>query len=121
LKLAQEEGVEAEAYKNGRGGCLQVGQFRHSINVRAILAHFDSWTMPRLFASAAEALKENGVVIVEEMDRVHAIFMSRFKDFIVENPKPEELSLSIYAGYDVVKGYLRTFIRVRDWKSVTLP
>ena len=88
----------------------------------AILVHFDSWALPKLFASAAEALREDGVVIVEEMDRTHVIFMSRFKEFIVENPKPEALSISVHAGYDPVKGsYLRNYIRVKDWEAVTLP
>ncbi len=122
LKFAEEEGVRAKAYKMDAIEAYKLGRFNLVLMYGAILAHFDSWALPRLFASAAETLRENGVVIVEEMDRTHAIFMSRFKEFIVENPKPEALSISVHAGYDPVKGsYLRNYIRVRDWEAVTLP
>ena len=122
LKFAKEERIKAKAYRMDAIEAYKLGRFDLVLMYGAILAHFDSWALPRLFASAAEALRENGVVIVEEMDRIHAIFMSRFKEFIVENPKPEALSISVHAGYDPVKGsYLRNYIRVKDWEVVTLP
>ncbi|RLE66576.1 MAG: hypothetical protein DRJ38_01395 [Thermoprotei archaeon] len=122
LKFAKEKGVKAKAYKMDAVEAYRLGRFDLVLMYGAILAHFDSWALPRLFASAAEALEEKGVVVVEEMDRVHVIFMSKFKEFIVENPKPEALSISVHAGYDPVKGsYLRNYIRVKDWEVVTLP
>ena len=88
----------------------------------AMFPHFDSWNMCRLLASAAEAMKDEGVVVVEELDRVDMIFRTGFREVILENPNPEELSISVHVGYDVVRGaYKRCFMRLRDLEHVEMP
>ena len=51
-----------------------LGKFGIILMYGAILARFDGWELPRLFASLASALTDDGIVIIQEMDRVHAIF-----------------------------------------------
>ena len=122
LKFANEEKVEAEAFQMNAIEAHKLGKFNIVLMYGAILAHFDWWSLARLFASATMCLKEKGVIIIEEFDRVHAIFTAGFKNLIIENPRPDKLSISVHAGYDVIKGsYLRNFIRVKDWEVVTLP
>mgnify|MGYP000630868845 CR=1 FL=1 len=88
----------------------------------AALAHFDEWSMVKLLASATNSLKENGVIVIEEMDRINTIFRVGFKEFIVENSDPNNLSISVHSKYDYLTGsYYRTYIRLKDFKSVTIP
>ena len=122
LKFAGEEGVAAEAYEMDALKVHTLGEFDLALMYGAILPHFDAWQFPRLLASTTAALKDDGVVVIEEMDRIHYIFRAGYKDFIVENPKPEEVSFSVHSGYDPVRGtYKRTYIRARTWESVTVP
>lgn len=121
VRFAREEGIEGEARVMDATKAHVLGKFDLVLMYGAMLAHFDSWQLPRLFASAA-ALTENGVVIVEEMDRVDYIFRRGFKDLLVENPRPSEISVSVHVGYDAVRGsYRRAFIRLRNGEAVTLP
>lgn len=122
LRFAREEGVDAEAYVMDALEVYKLGKYDIVLMYGAILAHFDEWSLPRLFASAAEALKDNGVIVIEEMDRVNALFRGGLKEIIVENTDPEKLSLSVHVRYDPVTGsYYRMFTRLRDFETVTVP
>jgi len=99
-RFAQEEGVRAEVRVMDALEAYQLGRFDIVLMYSAMLAHFDEWDLPKLFASATCALQDNGVVVIEELDRVYAIFRGGYRDFIVENTAPESLSVSVHVGYD---------------------
>ena len=121
-RFAQEEGVKAEVKVMDALDAYMLGRFDVILMYGAILAHFDEWALPRLFASAAESLEDCGLVIVEEVDRVNAIFTKGFKELMVEDDRPESLSISVHAGYEPLTGaYRRLFIRLRDWERVIVP
>lgn len=122
LRFAKEEGIEAEAYVMDALEAYKLGKYEIVLMYGAILAHFNEWDMVRLFASSVRALKENGVIVIEEMDRVNAIFRGGFKDVILESRDPKKLSLSVHSRYDPITGsYYRTFVRLRDFEAVTIP
>ena len=122
LRLAKSEKIPANARAADALKAHELGKFDAVLIYGASLIHFNEWEHVRLFASAAASLEPNGLLIVEEMDRVHAIFRSGFKDFIVENKDPASLSVSVYVRYDpLTASHYRTFVRLRDGKSVTLP
>jgi len=74
LLFAHKEGVKAEAFQMNAIEAHKLGKFDIVLMYGAILTHFDSWNMPRLFASSAKSLKEDGIIVIEEFDRVHRIF-----------------------------------------------
>ncbi|MCD6368915.1 MAG: class I SAM-dependent methyltransferase [Thermoproteales archaeon] len=74
LRFAHEEGVKAEAFQMNAIEAHKLGKFDIVLMYGAILTHFDSWNMPRLFASSAKSLKEDGIIVIEEFDRIHRIF-----------------------------------------------
>ncbi|AEM38115.1 Methyltransferase type 12 [Pyrolobus fumarii 1A] len=121
-RFAREENVEAEAYVMDALDAYKLGRFDIVLMYGAILAHFNEWDMPRLFASAANALKDDGVIIIEEMDRVDMIFRKGFKEIIVENTDLEQLSISFHVRYDLITGsYYRAFVRLKDFEATILP
>lgn len=86
------------------------------------LVHFNDWNLVRLIASATAALEEDGIIIIEELDRVNAIFRTGYKEVIVENKDPENLSLSVHVNYDPITGsYYRLFTKLKTQESVVLP
>jgi len=122
LHFAKEEGIEAEAYVMNALEAYKLGKYEIILMYGATLTHFNEWNMIRLFASSTKALKENGVIVIEEIDRVNAIFEKGFRDVIFESRDPEKLSLSIHSRYDLITGsYYRTFIRLREFEAVTIP
>ena len=71
----------------------------------------------RLFAAASSITCNNGIVVIEEFDRVNSIFLNGFKEIIAENLNPENLSISFHYRYDLITGsYYRLFVRLRDFK-----
>jgi len=122
LRFAKSEGVSAKALVKDAKSIHTLGLFDIVLVYGGSLAHFNSWDLIKLLASATTVLEKNGVIIVEEMDRAHVLFTRGYKDFIVENPNPQSLAISIHIKYDPVTGsYYRRFIRLKDEYSVTLP
>jgi len=122
IKFSQEEGIKAEAYAIDALEAYKLGLFNIVLIYGAPLVHFNEWSLIKLMASASNSLEDDGLIIIDEMDRVNIIFKDGFKNFIVENRDPENLSISIHDRYDYLTGsYYRTFIRLRDSESVTVP
>ena len=68
----------------------------------------------RLFSSAAQALKEKGIIVVEEMDRTHILFTRGYSNILIENLDPHNLSISVHTDYNLITGsYIRSFIRLK--------
>ena len=67
--------------------------------------HFNPWDMVRLLASASETLPNDGLMIMEESDRIYRIFYQRgYKEVLIEKVDEERMVISTHAGYDMLKG-----------------
>ncbi len=82
--------MEADAHVMDTLEAHKFSKFDIVLMYGAILAHFNEWNMLRLFASAAKALKDDGLVIIEEMDRINAIFGGGYKEIVIESGDPEK-------------------------------
>ncbi len=124
IEFAREEGVEAETYQLDALKIHETGLKDVDIVLMygAILAHFNEWSFTRLLASSTSILNDNGLIIIEEMDRSHILFTRGYKNFIVEKRDPGGVSISVHRRYDKVSGsYYRLFIDLRTWDSVEIP
>lgn len=120
-RFAREEGIDAKARVHDALRAHELGRFDVVLMYGAILAHFDEWSFIRLLSSAAEALRGEGIVIIEELDRVNYIFRAGFKDMLMERRDPSNPSLSYHLRYDPVKGtYTRVLLRLKDMKAVEI-
>jgi hypothetical protein len=67
--------------------------------------HFSPWDMVRLLASASEILVDDGLMIMEEGDRIYRIFYQRgYKEVLPERVDEEKMVISAHVGYDMIKG-----------------
>jgi len=79
--------------------------------------HFSPWDMAKVLASICEVLVDDGILVMEEGDRVYSIlYLAGYKDFLVESFDDESLVASFHAGYSFKRG---TFIRL--YKDLNSP
>ncbi len=69
--------------------------------------HFDAFSLVRVFASAAESLVEDGLLLVEEHDRFYSMaVLGRYRDVFYEGGE-ERGVLSFEVGYDPLRGVVK--------------
>jgi len=70
--------------------------------------HFDPWDMTKVMASASSALDDDGVLVVEEVDRVYLRFTQfGYQRVLVENAAEDEAVISLHSGFDIKTGSFR--------------
>ena len=69
--------------------------------------HFDPWGLTELLASVGEALKDEGLFVVEESDRRHRIFLMTGYKWALAEAAGEKLAVSFHTGYDRYRGTVR--------------
>jgi len=73
--------------------------------------HFNPYDMVRLAASVGKVLKNDGLYIVEETDRMYNItYLIGYERVLPEIATEEEVVVSLHAGYDVRRGTFRRLI-----------
>jgi len=82
--------------------------------------HFNPWSLVRLFGSVSYLVANNGVLIIEETDRVYGIlYRVGYKDFLIEKEANDRLIVSIHLGYDIMKGsFKRGFYIIPGFKEI---
>ncbi|RLE59863.1 MAG: hypothetical protein DRJ35_04735 [Thermoprotei archaeon] len=108
-KFSTEEGVTCRCIAGDALEAYSLGRFDIVLLYGAPLPHFDAWMFPRLLASASEATKDNGILVIEEMDRVYFIFTKGFKDFLVESMEEGRFVVSVHKEYDHLRDVYRRF------------
>jgi len=87
----------------------------HSLGVRYDVAllyglstpHFDAFSIVELFASVAESLVEDGLLLVEEGDRFYGMaVLGRYREIIYEGDEKRG-ALSFQVGYDPLRGTVK--------------
>ncbi len=84
--------------------------------------HFDPWDMLRLQASISECLADDGILIMDEGDRIYSIFYIRgYANILPERIDEQKTVLSLHAGYDFVRGtFSRAYIDLKNPSKVVL-
>lgn len=75
--------------------------------------HFSPLEMLKLLANVSKALCDNGIVIIEEVDRIYNIFYKiGYKDLLVQS-STSDVVLSLHLNYDKRSGvFIRKFLRI---------
>lgn len=72
--------------------------------------HFNPWEMIKIFSSVSEFLEDDGIFIIDEMDRRYNIFLNRGYKWALGEGKEDKFVISFHTGYDILKGtFKRTF------------
>ncbi|ASI99242.1 class I SAM-dependent methyltransferase [Thermococcus celer] len=95
-----------------QGDAREVGELVDEHDVVVLwgltMPHFDPFDAVRLFAGVARVLGENGVFLIEDMDRVYwVMYRAGYKRFLVEGRKGDRTIASMHEGYDFVGGTFR--------------
>lgn len=117
---AEELGIDIEI------SCTDAREI-HRLGVKADIilmygysaTHFDPWEMINLLASVSETLHDDGLFIINEIDRVYRIFYEvGFKRVLPEKITEDKLIISIHAGYDVLRGiFRRAYLDLKNPKN----
>ncbi|MGQ4892969.1 MAG: hypothetical protein ACP6IP_10890 [Candidatus Njordarchaeia archaeon] len=63
--------------------------------------HFSPWDMIKLLFTASEMLSENGILILDEGDRIYSILVkSGYRDFLIEYVDEKNAVATIHKGYN---------------------
>ncbi|ASJ08451.1 SAM-dependent methyltransferase [Thermococcus siculi] len=69
------------------------------------MPHFDPFDAVKLFANVALTLSDDGVFIIEDMDRVYWIlYRAGYREFLVEGRRENYTIASMHEGYDFKRG-----------------
>ena len=113
VRFASEENVEAYTYVVDAREAYKLSLRNNDIALMygSILAHFNEWDLVKLLASTMMLIKDNGLLIIEELDRDHILYTRGYKDLLIESRDEDKISLSIHMKYDpITSSYHRLFI-----------
>jgi len=81
--------------------------------------HFDPWTALRLYAWVSHALRDDGVVLVEEYDRILRLLSTGYRE--VSSEPSKRLVVSVHRGYDLSRStVIRSFVDLETGERVDL-
>ena len=70
--------------------------------------HFSHWDMLKLLSGVAQNLADDGLMLIEEADRVYTSFISsNYQKLYVEGGSEENAVVSLHRGYDPRRGMIR--------------
>lgn len=73
--------------------------------------HFDPWDFTRLLSSISRSLVDDGVLFMEEGDRIQSIVLRTGYQYVwPEGFGEDDAIVSIHRGYDIVRGRVRRII-----------
>ncbi|RLG83359.1 MAG: hypothetical protein DRO18_08005 [Thermoprotei archaeon] len=80
--------------------------------------HFSPWEYVKLLASISEVLEDDGVLVLEEGDRIYSIFFKvGYKELLVERAEKEPI-ISLHSDYNPIKGtFERTYLNLLNPKN----
>jgi len=73
-------------------------------------SHFNPWEMMKILSSTQEIIAEDGILLMEERDRVQEVFLSRGYQQILPEYSEDKVVLTIHKGYNALKGEFHRII-----------
>ncbi len=90
---------------DAREAASLVGEHDTAVLWGYTMPHFNPFDAVRLFANIALVLSDDGVFMIEDMDRVYGIlYRAGYREFLVEGHRENYTIASMHEGYDFVKG-----------------
>ncbi|WP_258083184.1 class I SAM-dependent methyltransferase [Thermococcus thermotolerans] len=85
------------------------------------MPHFDPFDAVKLFAGVALSLSDDGVFLIEDMDRVYwVMYRAGYKKFLVEGRKEGHTIASMHEGYNFVRGtFKRGYYILPGFKKIS--
>ncbi|NJE08350.1 class I SAM-dependent methyltransferase [Thermococcus sp. M39] len=85
------------------------------------MPHFDPFETIKIFANVSYALKEDGIFLMEESDRVfNILYRVGYRDFLVETKTEEYTLISVHEGYNLKRGtFKRTYYKIPGFEKVS--
>ncbi|MCD6196215.1 MAG: class I SAM-dependent methyltransferase [Staphylothermus sp.] len=82
--------------------------------------HLNAWDMVKAYSNISYLLKPNGLLLMEEGDRVYGTFyLMGYKDFLIEGETKEGKLANIHSGYDWKRGvFKRYFCLLPGFKEI---
>ncbi len=126
LKVAEEWGKEVLGIevKVRKIDATKIHMLKESFDLALMYGHsaphFDPWDMIKLMASMSSILVDDGVLIMEEGDRIYSIFyLQGYKRVLPERVGKKSIVLSAHSGYDLMRGtFRRAYIEIPSGKII---
>jgi len=128
LELAREwlrlAGINPEL-RMVQGDAREVGKLVDEHDVAVLwgftMPHFDPFDAVRLFAGVALSLSDDGVFLIEDMDRVYWImYRIGYRRFLVEGRRDGHTIASMHEGYDFVRGtFKRGYYLLPEFRRIS--
>jgi SAM-dependent methyltransferase len=84
--------------------------------------HFNPWRMVRLIASVSDSVNEDGVFILEEVDRIYMLLVQGYRLVLPDEASKKRTVISIHSDYDPITGEIRRLeFDLMKRKRVELP
>ncbi|MCS7250021.1 MAG: class I SAM-dependent methyltransferase [candidate division WOR-3 bacterium] len=72
--------------------------------------HFSPWDIIKVFSSVNRILEDDGIFIIDEVDRRYKTFLMSGYKWVLGEGKGDKFVISFHTGYDILKGtFKRTF------------
>jgi len=82
--------------------------------------HFNPWDFVKLLSSVNETLKNDGIFVVEEMDRRSEIFLKNNYQYVFAQGKEGNFCISFHLEYDAFKGVCKRLFTNLSSKPVIM-
>ncbi|MBO3769764.1 MAG: class I SAM-dependent methyltransferase [Thermoproteota archaeon] len=68
--------------------------------------HFNPWRLVRLLASVSSSISENGVFIIDEIDKIY-MFLIKGYELLLPEASKERVVISMHSDYDPITGEIK--------------
>jgi hypothetical protein len=84
--------------------------------------HFNPFQLISLVSSISQIISGDGILVVEETDRIYSVFLTRRYEYLLpENISDERMIFSVHKRYDPVKGvFKRLYIDILSREKASL-
>lgn len=69
--------------------------------------HFNPWMMVRFIASVSDSITEEGVLILDEVDRIYMFLVQGYRFVLPDEASKERAVISMHSDYDPITGEIR--------------
>jgi len=108
IKFGREVGLEVKAEQID---ALRIHEKGEKYDVGLLYGnstpHFNPWRLVKLLASVSSSIAEDGVFILDEVDRLYMFLIQGYKFILPDEASKERVVISIHSSYDPIIGEIR--------------